>query len=133
MVKQSTAMSWLESFPKSIVAAGGVGAGLATAPWDTLGATKDYLTGRERQGEFGQAGTADAGRFLGGMLGAGTAVGLGTHWHIPQTSRLARMALMLGGMGVGSFLGHRQGKQVGQELFPGSFGDRAHRAINSIL
>ncbi len=100
-------------------------------PWNTLGALKDKMTGHARQDEFGQSAVADTGRALGGALGAGTVKGLAENWHVPRTSPLANAAMILGGMGVGSFLGHRQGVQIGQDIFPGSLGDRLKRDINN--
>lgn len=128
-----TPMAVLKSLPVTPL---GVAGGAATVspflPWNTFGALYDKARGTDRKDQMPQSLVTDAGRGIGAALGAGSAFGLARSWHLPNTSRLARLAILLGGTGVGGFLGHRQGKQIGQGLFPGSFSERTQRALHNL-
>jgi hypothetical protein len=136
MLKVADAMTPINTIrslsDKSLAIGAGAAASAPFIPWGTIGALRDKYNGQASKDELGQSATTDAGRSIGAGLGAGAVRGLAENWHIPRTSSLANMALILGGMGVGGFLGQRQGKQVGQELFPGSFADRLHRSISQL-
>lgn len=103
---------------------------LPAIPWNTLRDVKHNLSGTAHQDELPQSMTTDAGRTIGGALGGMTAKGLGEAWHLNGTPT-GRAAMLLGGIGIGSTLGHIKGHNVGQELFPGSLRDRLSRASSN--
>ena len=101
-------------------------------PWSTLGAFRDKLTGHERQNEMGQSVSTDVGRGVGALIGMGAARGIGeTTKLLPTKNPMLQAAFMLGGAGGGALLGHLKGRNIGQELFPGSFHDRLQHAMNN--
>jgi hypothetical protein len=126
-----TPINVVRKFPMRAVALlGGTALAAPLLPWNTAGAIKDRMQGTEHEDQLSQSIATDTGRGIGTALGAGAVRGLGDTWHLPKTSPLFNLALVLGGAGVGGFLGHRQGKMIGQDLFPGSLSDRIHRAAN---
>jgi len=110
--------------------AGGTAATLPFLPWNTAGALRDKMKGQYREDELPQSLISDTSRGIGAALGAGAVKGLSETWHLPKTSPLFNLAMILGGTGVGAFMGQRQGRTIGQDLFPGSLSDRLHRAVN---
>jgi hypothetical protein len=136
MVKMADAFTPVNVFrslpDKSMALGAGIAGTMPFIPWDTFGALRDKLHGTSHNDDLGRGMVSDTGRGIGAALGGGAIKGLTETWHIPRTSRLANLAMILGGMGVGGFLGQRQGNQIGQELFPGSFSDRLRRSYQNL-
>jgi hypothetical protein len=103
---------------------------LPAIPWNTLRDIKHNISGTAGNDELPRSAITDASRAIGGAIGGASAVGLGQAWHL-NGSPLSRAALLLGGVGVGSTLGHMKGQHIGQELFPGSLRDRLNHAVST--
>ena len=99
-------------------------------PVNTAHALYADANGRGRRDDVAQSLSTDVGRGIGAGLGSQAARGLIEHWKV-EGSPLLRSAVLLGGEGIGATLGHMKGQNVGQQLFPGTFSDRMHRAVNA--
>ena len=139
MVKRADTMQALERVPAESSVIPGLArtgpAALAMSPllpWSTVGALRDKFTGKETQNELPQAAVTDTGRGVGALIGMGAARGIGeTTKLLPTKNPMLHAAFMLAGAGGGALLGHMKGRNVAQELFPGSLHDRLQRAMNN--
>lgn len=119
------------SSPSNLARATGIAATLPFIPWNSMRSGANAVTGDGHKDEIPQSIIADGGRMIGAGIGGMTAHGLHKTWGLPTGSPWMRAAMLLGGVGVGSTLGQMRGRSVGETLFPGTFGDRIHRALNN--